>query len=166
MVTAERRREESFLYFAYGANMSGKIMRERCPAARPLGPACLHGYELVFSLPSKRWGGFVADVRPAAGRCVWGVLWELGPEDLARLDVIEGVSAGRYRRERVAVTWHGRRVTAECYRVDSPLGLGSPSPVYRQVLVEGAREHDLPESYVRHLEGAATEQQSDGGRDP
>lgn len=149
-------------YFAYGANMSGRVMRDRCPGARPLGAACLSGYELVFSLPSSRWGGFVADVRPAPGRCVWGVLWELGDEDLRRLDGFEGVAAGRYRREAVTVTWQGKPVSALCYRVSSPVGEGKPSPRYRHTLLEGAREHGLPHSYVAMLEALPTDDHGGG----
>ena len=36
------------LYFAYGSNINLQQMEQRCPAARPVGPVILDGYELRF----------------------------------------------------------------------------------------------------------------------
>jgi len=36
------------LHFAYGSNMSGALMRRRCPGARLEGRACLPGYRFVI----------------------------------------------------------------------------------------------------------------------
>ena len=36
------------LYFAYGSNINLGQMEQRCPAARPVCPVILDGYELRF----------------------------------------------------------------------------------------------------------------------
>jgi hypothetical protein len=42
----------TFLYFAYGSNMSAPRLRARTPSAEPIGAAKLPGFRLVFD----KWG--------------------------------------------------------------------------------------------------------------
>lgn len=145
-------REDGILYFAFGSNMSARQMGSRCPGAVALGPARLDGFRLAFDLPSRYWGGWVADVVPAEGVAVWGVLWRLSPEHWRMLDDYEDVEEGRYRRDTVEVTGPGgSRVRAQLYRVVRPQGEGRPSERYLRALLEGAREHGLPPDYIARL---------------
>ena len=66
-------------------------MRRRCPGATPLGPALLRGWRYVIA---EGYGS----VAPAAGMCVFGVLWRLTPRDLAALNMFESLDSGLYRR--------------------------------------------------------------------
>lgn len=152
-------REDGGWYFAYGSNMSARQMAARCPGATAAGPARLDGHRLAFDLPSRYWGGWVADVVPEAGSVVWGVLWRLRPEHWAALDDYEDVDEQRYRRLTLDVTTaDGRPVRAQLYRVVRPRGEGRPSAAYLRTILEGAREHGLPAPYVAWLETLAVEE--------
>lgn len=146
------------LYFAYGSNMSPRQMASRCPGALPLGPALLPGYRLAFDLPSRFWGGWVADVRPDPRGTVWGVLWRLRPEHWAILDDYEDVDERRYERVTLVVERpDGERCAAQLYRVVTPRGEGLPSRDYLDTLLEGAKAHGLPPAYVATLEALREE---------
>lgn len=136
------------IYFAYGSNMSSAIMDARCSNATALGAAHLPDHRLVFNLPSVRWGGSAANIERRRGATTWGVLWDLSEEDLARLDEVEG----RYDRYPLTIENH-RGLPALTYRVKPDLvaSPGWPHPTYLELLLAGAREHDLPESYIEVL---------------
>jgi cation transport regulator ChaC len=141
-------------YFAYGSNMSSGQMSERCPGARALGPARLAGFALTFNRWSDRRRSYVADVIPVHGSDVWGVLWDVTPEDLASLDRFEGVAIGAYRRDTLRVaSSEPPLVDAVTYRVCQPQPPGPPSPEYLALLIRGAYEHGLPGDYLQRLKG-------------
>lgn len=68
-------------YFAYGSNMDMEQMRRRCPDAKRIDTAVLHGWK--FALDEVGY----ATVVPAAGASVPGLLWMLSDADEAELDV-------------------------------------------------------------------------------
>ena len=139
------------LYFAYGSNMASRRMRERVPGARAAGRARLDGWRLVADKPG-RDGSAKANVARTPGACVWGVLWELGEDDLAALDRFE---AG-YERIAVTVDPGEGAVPATTYasrRRDAAPGL---APEYKAWILEGAREHGLPPEWLGALEALAT----------
>jgi gamma-glutamylcyclotransferase len=153
-------------YFAYGSNMDGRQMEQRCPVARFLCVARLADHRLAFTRYSRERGCGVADIIPKAGECVWGVVYELSESDLSRLDCYEGYKPGShaqgnaYNREKVAVFAGGRAgevLSAYAYvvsakRHDAP----PPSQAYLRHLLCGARRWRLPESYIRCLEAVRT----------
>lgn len=140
-------------YFAYGSNMPSAQMAERCPGAVALGAARLRGRRLAFNAWSERRGGLVADVPPAPGGGVWGVLWRVTEAHAAALDRYEGVARGQYRRASVRVERPGGGETdAFAYVIRAPGVEGPTTAAYRALLVEGAREHGLPAAWVRLLE--------------
>ena len=142
------------LYFAYGSNLSSARMRlpERAPLATRVGTAALTGYTL-------RWCKRGAD---GSGKCtlvetgskadgVWGVLWDVATDDLARLDVVE---APGYRRVELQVLSANQSLDVFTYvalptHVDSRL---APTEAYRALVVGGAREHGLPAHWIAFLE--------------
>lgn len=85
------------LYFAYGSNINLTQMEYRCPAATPLMPVMLHGYELTFR------GGGVATVIPNKDAVVPGLLWSITPECEKSLDRYEGYP-NYYHKADIAVT--------------------------------------------------------------
>src|SRR5690606_16086252 len=84
-------------YFAYGSNTSTEQMLERCPGAGDPVPAVLRDHAWLCNERG------VATIVPVAGREVHGVVWRVTEAHLERLDVFEGVAAGRYRRSTVTV---------------------------------------------------------------
>jgi len=86
------------LYFAFGMNMDPETMDYLPGPPIPLGRACLPDWGL-------RMRAF-ADIEEAPGEVVYGVLWELTPEALLRLDQREGYQPGgfgMYDRREVTV---------------------------------------------------------------
>lgn len=145
------------LYFAYGSNMSAAQMTDRCPGSRAIGAASVEGWELRFDRPSIRWGGHVADIVTSPGKVAWGVVWELTEQHLDALDRFEGVAIGAYRREHVTVELHAgpasRLLWCVSYVVCAPGEPGSPAPGYLEVMLQGAKEHQLPAWYIEQLNG-------------
>ncbi len=149
-----------FRYFAYGSALSIARTSEWAEShgmdVAPFiagVPARLDGHHLEFRVHSRYWQGLVADLVPAAGESVHGVLFEL--DDDARAAVLhkEGVVTGLFREITVEVEAGGRRVPASTFaaepsRVTTP---GAPSPTYLDALITGAEERKLPASWVASL---------------
>ena len=132
------------LHFAYGSNMHRAIMRKHAPAALPLGAAKLANYRFVITTDG------YASVVPAPAQTVFGMLWRLTPRDRVTLDLWENIAGGLYRAAIVAVHYGGRRWPALIY-IARPRPTGRPKPGYMEIVVQAARELDLPDDYVASL---------------
>jgi gamma-glutamylcyclotransferase len=139
------------LYFAYGTNMSSAQLTAWDTPHRALGPAELPDHRLAFLRRSIRWRAGAADIVQAKGESVWGVLWEL-PLGAAELDVKESAGTA-YRRRPVKVLLDGSPVEAMAYEVieKAPTEL-HPRREYVQLMFDGAREHGLPEAWLKRLQ--------------
>jgi Uncharacterized conserved protein len=139
-------------YFAYGSNMATRLMTETCPDHRLLGRARLDGYRLAFTRRSIKTGTGVADIVPDPNATVWGALYEVNEDCIARLDRKEG-QPWAYARTDVTVHLNsGERHAAFTYVVSEPeADEVHPSKLYLDSIIEGAREHSLPEAYVASL---------------
>jgi hypothetical protein len=89
-------------YFAYGSNLDPRTFLGR-RSMRPLATRCglLRDFELCFDLPVGPGERGVANVRPRAGAHVWGVAYQLLPEECDRLDRTAGVPFGADARRAV-----------------------------------------------------------------
>ena len=81
------------MHFAYGSNMSSRLMRRHATGAEPAGVAKLPGYRFVITCDG------YASVEPSVGEAVYGLLWRLTARDRVTLDIWENVAAGLYRPE-------------------------------------------------------------------
>jgi hypothetical protein len=133
------------LHFAYGSNMSRALMRMRCPGATPLGTATLRNWRFVVTTDR------VGSIARGPGAVVHGVLWRLGPRDLAAINAYEDLDSGLYVRRVLPVRCSGRLAPALIY-IARWRGEGRPRPGYISVVVEAAREWDLPDVYIRSLQ--------------
>jgi gamma-glutamylcyclotransferase (GGCT)/AIG2-like uncharacterized protein YtfP len=130
------------LYFAYGSNLVIARMRQRVPSARALGRARLDGRRLALDKRG-RDGSAKANLRPDPAAHVWGALYRLDPRHWPALDACEP----GYARVAVEVrAGAGERVAAETYvaqvHTDEPAW-----DWYLGLLLQGARDHGLPEEY-------------------
>jgi gamma-glutamylcyclotransferase len=147
------------LYFAYGSNMNWQQMKERCPSARFAGVALLPDHKLAFTRKSINRGCGVADAVPEHGQKMWGVVYEVGDVDVAKLDTSEGYRPGRqknsYFRSECNVLLNGdnrQPLTVFTYFGDPQPNPPLPNLDYKNLILSGARHWHLPVEYVRQLE--------------
>jgi hypothetical protein len=152
------------IYFAYGSNMDPAQMRERCSGSRARGAGYLVGYRLAFSRWSPRRKHAVASIEAHAEGGVWGVVYDMTPDDWTALHPFEGhIATGhaenRYDLIGVEVLMGGPVVTARTY-IARPDPLrpepGLTSARYRQQLIDGAVAHGLPAEYLVMLRAVPT----------
>ncbi|OAI54219.1 hypothetical protein AYO44_15325 [Planctomycetaceae bacterium SCGC AG-212-F19] len=143
-------------YFAYGSNLCVDQMVRRTGPVR-LGNdrprvVQLPGYRLAFNMQSDGGQVFANIVRPGEG--VVGVVYRCSPEALALLDEYES----GYERQRVTVVDdRGAELAALTY-VAMPGNVvvaRTPDAEYLQRVVGGARQHGLPEAYIRSITAEA-----------
>jgi gamma-glutamylcyclotransferase len=144
-------------YFAYGSNMLTARLRERVPSATAIGIGQLVGHALRWDKRSWRDGSGKCDAEATSRKddVVWGVLFELDPEDKPALDKAEGVGAG-YLEETVNVLTEAGPVTAVTYYATDKDASLRPYRWYKELVIAGAREHGLPASYRSRLELVVT----------
>ena len=151
----------NILYFAYGSNLLSGRMRERVPSARREAVAVLDHHRLACN---KRGcdGSAKANLVPAAGHWVWGVLYRIEGAELALLDRFES----GYERVVVEVrTASGEARLASTYRSDRITEDPVPFDWYRGMILEGAREQGLPEQYLTLLEALPAKPDANGARE-
>ena len=127
--------------------------RARRSASRTLrtwGPAVLRDYRLVER--------HYADIDYEPGAVVYGVVYLIGPEQLARLDRFEGYPT-IYRRHWVQVEFGNTLAKALVYEMTKETkvrrqGLAYPAG-YRRLCAEGAQSHGLPDVFSRRRRGKA-----------
>ncbi|MEX2159025.1 MAG: gamma-glutamylcyclotransferase family protein [Dehalococcoidia bacterium] len=143
------------LYFAYGSNMHLRMFRRRCPGAKPLGPALLRGYRIAFTRYDRTRKGGVADIVPEPDAEVWGALYEIDNACFVTLDKYENAPRA-YRRELVRVIDDAAAEHESHTYIANQTGHFAPSRQYLGIIVQGARDHDLPEEYVQALQKTKT----------
>lgn len=140
-------------YFAYGSNMSVARLRERAPSAEVIGVARLRQHQLRFNKVggdgsgkcNAWWTGKGADV-------VFGVIYELDDADRLALDVAESLGVG-YQAQTVELELDDGAIThAEVYVAIPVNDELAPFDWYHALVVAGAREHCLPETYIQRIE--------------
>ncbi len=141
-------------YFAYASNMNRAQMRSRVGEILEDCFGRLENYDLVFN-KKVRGGTAGANIRPAAGSAVLGVLYKINESAFRNLDRFEGAPV-HYRRIQVSVfDAEGRAVPAEAYiatKVEKGL---RPAPHYLKTILDGASEHGLPADYIAKVRSAA-----------
>jgi hypothetical protein len=143
----------SVWYFAYGSNMSPATLLQRRRLA-PLASrrAWVDGYRLCFDVPIGPGERGVANLTRDPSARTHGVAHLLTPTDAAVLDRTEGVHGGLYFREPVHVVTAEGAVGGFAYRSAMTSPGRKPSARYRDILLDGARFHALPDEWLRVLE--------------
>ena len=137
-------------YFAYGSNMLTRRMRARVPSARVVAVARLPEYRIDFRKQGAD-GSMKCDLVPDEIETAWGVVYQIDPGERGALDAAEG--EGYRPVEEIAMRADGAApLTVFTYRArDEWIGWGKPFDWYRDLVVAGAREHDLPAPYAEAL---------------
>ena len=120
-------------------------------AAEFIGVAELTDHKLDFTRFAKSRQCGVADVVASSGDSVWGVVWKVNELGMSELDVREGVKYDSYKREPVVVLINGMETECTTYVVVDKKPFIPPSSEYVGLIIDGAREHQLPATYVEML---------------
>jgi sulfite reductase (NADPH) flavoprotein alpha-component len=137
-------------YFAYGCNMAEDVLRRRQVSylAKEVGE--LRGFRLRFNEPGiPPFEPVFANIEEFVDGRVYGVLYRLERRDF---DALTRIESSNYAVRILDV----HRMSDDCIRasvyvsIDTTDG-GRPSRRYRNLLVAGARENGLPDSYVAWL---------------
>ncbi|SDM45270.1 gamma-glutamylcyclotransferase family protein [Siphonobacter aquaeclarae] len=135
-------------YFSYGSYMSPEKMKASIPSARLIGTGRLNGYRLVFTAYSELRSRVGADILPADGETVWGIVYEIPQESLAEMDRNKAYPV-LYDRLEVDTQVDGKPVRAWTYAlVDKTDSNHPPDAAYLKLLADLTRVHGFPESYL------------------
>jgi hypothetical protein len=127
--------------FFYGLFMSEDVLRQQGLSATHPRMAELPGFDIGI--------GRRASLYPKADASVWGVAYDLPPDEIARL--YGEPSVRDYRPEAVlARTRSDEPFAALCYNLN-PMPQDPPNPAYIADLLALAKQLKLPESYVARL---------------
>ena len=143
----------TLLYYSYGSNMSTPRLLKRTPSAKPVSIAYLNKHKLKFHKISK-YGSGKCDIEFTnhPGDVVIGVLYEINPGEVSILDKIEGLGNGYGKKSVSVVIQNGKTVNAVTYyatKIDDSL---KPYHWYKEHVIRGAREHNLPGEYIKSIE--------------
>jgi gamma-glutamylcyclotransferase len=141
-------------YFAYGSNMSRAQMRSRAGEILEERPGRVANFELVFNRRA-RGGSATANIRPALGKVVEGVLYKIAQSSFRNLDRFEGAPQHYRRTELKVIDNEEKEILAQAYiatKVEKGL---RPAPHYLQAILEGAGEHGLPAEYIERIKATA-----------
>lgn len=148
-------------YFAYGSNMSRKRFAARIPSAQALGLARLECHKLCFHKKG-RDGSAKCDIVMTNDHedVVFGVVFEIADSLKRKLDRYEGNGRGYIEKQVHVTAEDGRVLTAMTYyalRIDARL---KPYHWYKEHVLIGARENDLPAAYIKMIEAVDSRRDS------
>lgn len=124
-------------------------MKKRCPDSKFIKPVYLDNAQFRYDGFSKKWNGAVANIIDKDGGRVWGGLFEVSEKDLDNLDHCEGYPNSYDRRIVQVVDVEGNTYKAWVYfRIGRKEG--RPSEEYRHVVLEGVKDCNLPEGYIKN----------------
>jgi gamma-glutamylcyclotransferase len=148
------------LIFTYGSMMSTAELKQRCPTALAVCNARLLDHKLRFNRESETRGGGVASVVHQPNSEVWGVVYDIIPNEIEVLDRHEGFKQGRptkqncYQRIACVVMPSGdaqNPLEVQLYQANPQANPPLPNKSYIKLLIEGAEEHGLPAAYRADL---------------
>ena len=153
-------RHRAVILFAYGGIMNKVLVAGRGIRAEALGVAKLPDRKISFHGYTSVWDGAEETAVEAPGHDLYGVLYKLGGMEAERLEAAHGVrlnGTGTYYHFPVQVTtMEGETVSAVMFQKAMLRDWRPPSTEYLQAIVEGARSHGLPESYIAELQQTRT----------
>ena len=152
-IAQESNEEEKILYLGYGSNMSEEYMKEYAPSLEYVMNARLPNYEIQFRKYSTNMKGGISSIIEKPGGMVYAVLYWISKKEMEALDILEDVPLGIYKRETFQVLGDdGKWYAADLYRVANPKGPYTPSKQYLDIMIAGAKEHNINKDWIARLE--------------
>jgi hypothetical protein len=158
---------DTFLYFAYGSNMSPERLRaeDRTPSAVLLGAGRVSGYRLVFDKIGRDGSAKADCVRTAAPQdVVHGAIYRIARRERPALDAAEGLGRG-YDAFDIEVETDAGRISALTYGATHKDAALLPFSWYLQHVLNGAKRCRLPAPYVAAIKRVATIRDPDAERE-
>lgn len=151
------------LVFQYGSNATRARLNgpERLDGhVHDLGPAeTLDDLDIAFDVYSQKNGCAASDLVPTAGRRAWGVLYEI-PEEFIRGTRADGkktltqIEGRRYEEQQIRVRdQDGQERDALTFVVKQSERCQklATSAAYISWIIDGLRDHGVPEDYLSHV---------------
>jgi hypothetical protein len=157
----------SLKYFAYGSNMSLPRLKERVPSAERLGVYTLAEHSLRFHKVSKEDRSAKCDALFTGnpGDRVIGALFEIPVNQKKALDRAEALGYG-YEEKRVLVNdAQGRTLEAFTYYATNTDPALLPYSWYLNHVIYGAKETEVPASYLAGIEVTKSKEDPNKKRD-
>lgn len=120
---------------------------KRCPGSTFIKRVYLENYRFIYDGHSSAWQGAVSNIIYSKGNRVWGGLFEITEENLLSLDRYEGYPDYYGRSEVEVKDDNGLGLKAIAY-LRCGKAAGMPSKRYQDTVLEGARNCELPRSYI------------------
>ena len=144
---------DKILYFAYGSNMLSRRLcaADRTPSAVAFETGFVRGRRLTFDKVGSDGSG-KCDIE-ATGNLddrVYGVIYEINESEKSALDKIEGLCKG-YKEENVEIVTSSDTYQAVAYVATSKEPALRPYHWYKAIVIAGAVENILPESYIEWI---------------
>lgn len=156
---------KTVLYFSYGSNMSSRRLLERAPSAKLLSSASLKGHRLQFHKKSKDGSG-KCDAEHTSNKddCVIGVVYEMSASDKKELDRKECLGFGYQIKTVRVMLENGDHLEAATYSAAEAVAALKPYHWYKEHVLRGAKENNLPHDYIAILEKIESVPDPDAGR--
>jgi hypothetical protein len=141
----------TILYFAYGSNMSTLRLRYRVAGCRFAFVARLPNYRLCFHKRSDDGSAKCNAFKTAKPTdAVIGAVYEIPPHEKPALDRAEGLGRGYHEEVVRVLSPQGEEIPVRTYIaagtfIDESL---QPYSWYKEFVLAGAAEHQLPPEYV------------------
>lgn len=137
--------------FAYGSNMSLKRLKKRISSASFFKIGKITGHLIKFHKTSKDGSGKTDCYQTNnSENVVWGVVFDINPNQKNDLDKFEGKGTG-YEEKLVNILCDNESVTAYMYYATNAIEGLKPYDWYINHVIVGAKEHRLPEKYIEML---------------
>ena len=115
-------------------------MKTRCPEGKPLYPATLPNYKLVFVGWSRLQQGGVASIQRSQGSKVPGGVYEISDNDLRHLDKYEGYPTEYNRIKVIVFDEDGTAIEALTYVKNGREAENKPSKEYAAAIYQGYKD--------------------------
>ena len=152
----------SIAYFAYGSNMASYRLLSRIPGAIQVDTARLTQHRLSFRKSDNGESG-KCDIEMTGDQadCVRGVIYQLSRMEKEILDSYEGLGIGYSEKPIELITKSGQTLSAFTYYaliIDETM---IPYHWYKEHVLRGAMEHELPADYVESIRQTASKMDLD-----
>ncbi len=138
----------NLIYFAYGSNLKREQMNERDVVIYKSHKGFIKNYKLEFSKKSID-GSSKANITKSDGKIVWGICYVLDADGFENLRKYEK----GYDEQEVIVYNENQEILfiAKTF-ISNKTCDKLPTKDYLNKIIEGAKQHKLPEEYIKKIE--------------